>query len=198
MSEIKESTAEFILRKVSPVFNQKGFVGTSLSDLEKATGLTKGAIYRNFKSKEDLAVKAFKYNVARVIAPLDELIKKSESAIQKLFIVTVYYRRYFDSVSYLGGCPIMNIGIDTHYTNPELFKLSKSVAQNLENSISEIIEDGIFSSELKSDLDPKKYARLIFTMIEGGVFLSFLNDDKTYLENSLDQIDELIKNEIIG
>jgi TetR/AcrR family transcriptional repressor of nem operon len=198
MSEIKESTAEFILRKVSPVFNQKGFVGTSLSDLERATGLTKGAIYRNFESKEDLAIKAFKFNIKKVIAPLDELIKKSESSIQKLFIITVYYRRYFDNVSYLGGCPLLNMGIDTHYTNPGLFKLSKKVASNLENSIIEIIEDGMSSSELKSDLEPIKYARRIFSMIEGGVFLSFLNDDKSYLDNSLDQIDEMIKNEMIS
>jgi len=46
-----ENTRKYIIEKVAPVFNKKGFTGTYLSDMEKATGLTKGSIYGNFKDK---------------------------------------------------------------------------------------------------------------------------------------------------
>ncbi|WP_144916166.1 TetR/AcrR family transcriptional regulator [Mucilaginibacter frigoritolerans] len=36
------NTRDFILQKVAPLFNKKGYAGTSLSDLTDATGLTKG------------------------------------------------------------------------------------------------------------------------------------------------------------
>lgn len=197
MIETKENTAEYILRKVSPIFNKKGYVATSLSDLEDATGMTKGAIYRNFKSKEDLAIKAFKRNVKLVINPLSELLKKTDSAIQKLFIITVYYRRYYDNALLVGGCPVLNIGVDAHYTNPELFNLSRTVAQRLEDGISDIIKLGIKQGEIKSDLDVKAYSERIFSMIEGGAFMSFLKNSKSYMDNTMDQLESMIKNDMI-
>jgi len=41
-----------------------------MSDLTSATGLTKGALYGNFKNKEELAFLAFKFNVDRVVNPI--------------------------------------------------------------------------------------------------------------------------------
>src|SRR4030088_3203913 len=56
-----EQTRREIVQKAAPLFNQKGYEGTSLSDLMKATGLQKGGIYRHFSSKEELATEAFDY-----------------------------------------------------------------------------------------------------------------------------------------
>ena len=56
-----EDTRREIVEKAAPLFNQKGFEGTSLSDLMRVTGLQKGGIYRHFSSKEELAGEAFDY-----------------------------------------------------------------------------------------------------------------------------------------
>ncbi len=58
------------MKKVAPVFNKKGYTATSLSEITKATSLTKGAVYFYFKNKEDLAVKAFHFNIEKIIKPL--------------------------------------------------------------------------------------------------------------------------------
>src|SRR6266852_4094752 len=50
-----EQTRQDIIRKAAPIFNQKGYDGAALSDLMRATGLTKGGIYRHTESKEELA-----------------------------------------------------------------------------------------------------------------------------------------------
>ena len=60
-----EQTRREIVQKAAPLFNQKGYEGTSLSDLMKATGLQKGGIYRHFSSKEELATEAFDYSWER-------------------------------------------------------------------------------------------------------------------------------------
>jgi AcrR family transcriptional regulator len=59
-------TSRYIIERTAPIFNRNGYTGTSLSDITKATGLTKGAIYGNFKNKEELALEAFNY----IIKPL--------------------------------------------------------------------------------------------------------------------------------
>jgi AcrR family transcriptional regulator len=53
MGTKSELTSEFIIKTVASVFNKKGYSGTSMADITNATGLTKGAIYGNFKDKND-------------------------------------------------------------------------------------------------------------------------------------------------
>jgi AcrR family transcriptional regulator len=52
--ESKARTRDELLRAASRLFLRNGFVDTSLSDIADEAGLTKGAVYSNFDSKEDL------------------------------------------------------------------------------------------------------------------------------------------------
>ena len=56
-----EQTRKKIVAAAAPIFNQRGYEGSSLNDLMDATGLKKGGIYRHFSSKEELAAEAFDY-----------------------------------------------------------------------------------------------------------------------------------------
>src|SRR5262245_13558435 len=55
-----QRTRLHIIEKTAPLFNMNGFDGTSLADLCRVTGLTKGALYGNFLDKEELATEAFR------------------------------------------------------------------------------------------------------------------------------------------
>jgi len=52
--ESKARTRQELLRAASRLFLRNGFVDTSLSDIAEEAGITKGAVYSNFESKEDL------------------------------------------------------------------------------------------------------------------------------------------------
>ena len=114
-----ERTSQFILKTVSPIFNKNGYSGTSMSDLTKATKLTKGALYGNFKNKEALALEAFNFNVKFIIDKLRSILNDIESPIAKLFAVTNFYREYYVHNLPLGGCPLLNVAIDSDQTNDE-------------------------------------------------------------------------------
>ena len=49
-----EETVQKILDTAEQMFIQKGYDSTSLQDIIQATGLSKGAIYHHFTSKEDI------------------------------------------------------------------------------------------------------------------------------------------------
>jgi TetR/AcrR family transcriptional repressor of nem operon len=56
-----EETAEKhrrILEQASILFRERGFSGVSVSEIMKATGLTHGAFYNHFESKDDLIAKS--------------------------------------------------------------------------------------------------------------------------------------------
>ena len=189
-------TAEYIVHKVAPIFNKHGYSGTSMSDLTKATGLTKGAIYGNFKNKEELAVMAFKYNVDRVVNQIKLELTPIESAIGKLKGLTTFYRKYLMYTREYGGCPLVNIGVDANHENPDLLKRVQEVIAKLQFYITKMIQTGIENGEIKDTVDPEKYGRLFFTLIEGAVFMTTTMDDGSYLQETMDRIDEIVLDEL--
>ncbi len=52
-----EQTVEKILSAAERLFAQKGYAKTTLQDIIDTTGLSKGAVYHHFKSKEEIAAR---------------------------------------------------------------------------------------------------------------------------------------------
>jgi AcrR family transcriptional regulator len=186
------NTSEIILDKVAPIFNKQGYVGTSLTDITKATGLTKGAIYCNFLNKEDLALKSFQLNVSLAITPLFKLVASKEGSLNKLHTITEYQRSYYDLVKDRGGCPMLRAGVDTKFINPLLFKAAQNLSQKFTIGLTNIIKDGIINNEIKQNTDPDKYAKIILSLIEGSSLLTFTHNDPTYINDAMDFIDQTI------
>lgn len=196
MTTKAEITSHYILETVAPVFNKYGYEGTSISDLTNATGLTKGAIYGNFKNKEELALAAFDLNVKKIYFTLRDKLQGIESPKLQFQALTDYYREYFDFTSHLGGCPILNVGVDANFQNPKLLQRVRQVINRFKNNISKMISRGIELKEFRSDINPDKYGGRIFTFIEGGVFMAVTMQDKGYLSDIMDHIDQMIETEI--
>jgi len=191
-----EITAKYIVRTVAPIFNKKGYVGTSLSDLTSATGLTKGAIYGNFKNKEELSLEAFNHNIRFVLGLIRERMDAEETAIGKLKALNNFYRDYTKETIHLGGCPILNVGIDANHLNPLLLTRVDYVVQKLEESIAEVIQIGVAKQEIKEGIEPIKYARLFFSKLEGAIFMAVIRKNEAYLKEMTDHIDYTIDNEL--
>lgn len=191
-----EQTAEYIIHKVAPIFNKHGYSGTSMSDLTNATGLTKGAIYGNFKNKEELAFIAFKYNVDRVVNAISEELEEINSPIQRLYGLTNFYRRYRTYTIEYGGCPIVNIGVDANHDNEELLARVQEVISKLQYLITKMIVKAIEAGEIKKSINPEKYGRYFFTLIEGAVFMTATMNDDSYLQEMMNRIDETIEREL--
>ena len=55
-NEQAQQTRENILRGALDVFSEKGFSRSTLSDIAKRIGMTRGAVYWHFKDKQELLV----------------------------------------------------------------------------------------------------------------------------------------------
>ncbi len=196
MNQKREDTTAYILAKVAPIFNRQGYIGTSLRDITEATGLTKGAIYGNFENKAELAVKSFRLTVDLLISPMIEIVFKEKNSIKRLFAITHYYRGYYDLSRSIGGCPILNASVDAKFNNREVFNAARDVSDRLVRNLAVIINKGIKKKEIKKNIDAYTYAKIIFSMIEGGIFMASTHKDKEYLTNILDQVDKIIKKKL--
>ena len=191
-----EKTSQYILEITAPIFNMNGYSGTSLSDITSATGLTKGAIYGNFKNKEHLALEAFKFNIRFITDKIKFIFNDIESPTAKLFALTHFFRDYYKHSLPRGGCPLLNVTVDSNHTNLELFKSAKYIVERITTSLEKIINDGIDKGEIKMEIDAKKYASLLYSMIAGAVFTSMMMRDDKHLIYMMNHADSVIRKEL--
>lgn len=196
MTKKSAETKLYILQKVAPVFNKHGFMGTSMKVITDAVGLTKGAIYGNFKDKEELAVEAFNYNVRMIMSQVGRQVRAEKSPLNQLFAMTNFYRNYLDFTDINGGCPILNIGVDSNNQNERLLKRVNEVIRKLEKSMADIILRGMQCGEMNTGVDAEQYSKRLFAMIQGAIFMTLTLRDKSYVVDMMDHIDAMIHLEL--
>jgi len=196
MSTKAERTTAFIIETVAPVFNKHGYVGTSMSDLTDATNLTKGALYGNFENKEALALAAFQYNRSLLLTAIDEHLSIEGKAIAKIENLIEFYKKYDIFTMNMGGCPILNVGIDAQHNNKLLAAAAKETIKDIEGKIALVFENGINNGELKLPVSPLQFSKQLFTIIQGAIAMATITKDRKYLLNTVTYLDVLIKREL--
>ncbi|KQS93418.1 TetR/AcrR family transcriptional regulator [Chryseobacterium sp. Leaf394] len=192
-----EKTRQFIIEKTATLFNTKGYISTSLSDITEATGLTKGSIYGNFENKDEVALEVYKYNsgVQRKNL-LRSFSEEFPSMTDKLCAFVSFYRKNWLSVFKNGGCPLMNAATESDDTFPALKNQVKLSFELWAETVSDIIKAGQESNEFRNEINAEEYSSLIIMLTEGGILLSKTTGDEKYLNLALDRILDIINREI--
>lgn len=196
MTTKAERTTKYIIETVAPIFNKHGYVGTSMSDLTEATGLTKGAIYGNFENKEALALSSFEYNRNRLLEALDECLEHPGTALDKIYALTDFYKHYDSFTREMGGCPILNTGVDAEHNNKLLAAAARETLAVIEGKIALVLENGAKKNEIRLPVTPLQFAKQLFTMLQGAVAMATISRDRKYLLNTVAYLDVLISKEI--
>ena len=170
-----EATKQAIIEQAAALFNKKGYAATSIPEITKAKGITKGSFYGNFKNKEEIELAAFDYNIAKMNLALRQEIVKKDNAIDKLLVFEEYYFEGMKAHRLPAGCAILNTAIEADDTHPKLNERVIAAIDNWKNSIISIIEKGKKYGQIKPEVNSEEYAVLFIAMIEGGVMLG-----KTY------------------
>ena len=72
--ESQEQTRQRLLDMAVAVFAEKGFARTSVEEIAERAGFSKGAVYSNFTSKEDLALAVLERQIEQQLAALSVLL----------------------------------------------------------------------------------------------------------------------------
>jgi len=192
-----ERTRRYIIEKTAPVFNRKGYAGTSLTDISQVTGLTKGSIYGNFGNKDEVARAVFEYNTGLLVEGLDHHLKRKASAGEKLLGFVDFYRRNWKTVFDNGGCPLLNAATEADDNLPYLREDVQHCFRVWTNRVSSIIDEGKKTREFKS-VPTREYAQLFIAMIEGGIGVAKITDNRRPLMLVLDRIEKIIRDEIFA
>ena len=186
-----ERTRERIIRQAAPLFNQRGYEGSSMNEIMAATALEKGGIYRHFRSKQELAAEAFDYAWAEAVKARRHDIDTVANSVDKLkrYVANFVERRG----SVPGGCPLLNTAMDSDDGNAVLRTRARRALENWQNFLSSIVAQGIKKGEIRRQVSKTKLANLMIATLEGAVMigrleqsLDALRDAQTHLNNYLE------------
>jgi len=99
-----------VINVASRLFRERGFDGIGLKDLMEGAGLTQGAFYKQFASKEDLAVEASKRALESASQRWSAAI--AENPDDPLGAVIAFYLSAGHREEKLDGCPVVALGSD--------------------------------------------------------------------------------------
>ena len=152
-----EETVQLILDVAFRLFMEKGYEHTSIQDIiNQLGGLSKGAIYHHFKSKEDILVAVTERMTAESNRMLAAIRDRTDlSGKEKLKTI------FWESISRPVQNDIFTVAPDFH-NNPKLLfsLLHDTIEEVAPNYILPIIEQGISDGSIKTDY-PKQLAELI-------------------------------------
>jgi TetR/AcrR family transcriptional repressor of nem operon len=191
-----EQTRRRIVEAAAPIFNRRGYEGSSLNDLMTATGLKKGGIYRHFSSKEELAAEAFDFTWEAAQEARLLHVDETAGGIEKLKQVIANFINYKSPVA--GGCPILNTAIDADDGNPALrTRVAKALRAWL-SRLQAIVEQGQERGEISGDVDPKGVATLIVASLEGALMISRIHRNDEALRRVQSHLNSYLEREITG
>lgn len=184
-----ENTKAHIIRQAADLFNQKGYAGSSMSDIMKATGLKKGGIYNHFASKDELALAAFDYAAStlgvRYINAIQTGEGEGKGAIAQLHTVLDVFQQNMQDMLIQGGCPLLNTAIESDDAHPALRDRTQQAMGRWHKSICLIVRRGLSRNEIKSGIEPDVVATVVIATLEGALMLTKLYEDYQYMEHAI-------------
>jgi len=95
-----------------------------------------------------------------------------------------------------GGCPIMNTAIETDHAHPRLRKQAQRAMSEWHGLVTRIVEAGLHVGEIRQGVVPKDVATAFIACIEGGVMLTQLYSDPSYLNASRQHLATYVEHEL--
>lgn len=174
-----EENRQTVINVASRLFREHGFDGIGLKDLMEKAGLTQGAFYKQFASKEDLTVQASKralesasnrWVVAAAANPEDPL-----GALIGFYLSAGHRNERMD------GCPIVALGSDVARSGDE-------VKASFETGVRTYLEllDRLISETQGEEFRSKSMA--ILSMMVGALTLSRAVNDPELAQAFLDAV----------
>jgi len=175
-------TRKAILDSCRQLFAKHGFSTTSIDDIAKASGITKGAVYWHFTSKKELFEAILEQIRTRWQEVVQQPLSKETSPVARLEALFACYLKLFTESPDI--CLFLQrILLEQH---KEFSSQVARVFAQTARFISRILEDGKDEGLFRADLNSLVTAHMILGSLSGATQQSLANRTLT-LETLLDE-----------
>ncbi|MCX6649802.1 MAG: TetR/AcrR family transcriptional regulator [Candidatus Bathyarchaeota archaeon] len=190
--EERQRTHERILEAAEALFLRDGIAETSINDIVAESGLSKGALYNHFESKEALLLAIHERQVEKTLASISASFPEGATPVEKLkmlgdlvFASSARFPREFLAMNteffvVASRTPSLAPGLTRRYNGIHGF-------------IKGIIEEGVESGVFREDVSADQVATILFAAADGlnlhyataGIDVDWHRTEETLLDTVL-------------
>jgi TetR/AcrR family transcriptional regulator, transcriptional repressor for nem operon len=155
MPKVKQFNKDKVLEAASAIFQQKGYNGTSIDEILKATGLSRSSLYDSFKDKHSLYLEALEFYRNRETQAYESVAQKKLNGFQKLELLFKEVVNHLVTNPNDNGCLMVNAAAEM---SKQCEKTSQVICNNKEN-VQELFASWLSDAESSKVITLSKPAR---------------------------------------
>jgi AcrR family transcriptional regulator len=128
---------QLILEKALELFAERGFEATSVQQITERCGISKGAFYLSFKSKDELILEMIDFFMSQLISDIDQVVREVEHENERLY---KFYYTAFHSFYKRSDFTKIFMKEQLHSFNKELIMKIHNYDQLMEDIILSMVE----------------------------------------------------------
>jgi TetR/AcrR family transcriptional repressor of nem operon len=183
MPKVKQFNKEKVLEVASGIFHQKGYNGTSIDEILKATGLSRSSLYDSFKDKHNLYLQSLQFYKDAEKDGYETVNQKKLNGLQKIEYL------FKEAVNHLlnhpddNGCLMVNAAAEMSKQCNKTAQVICNNKDDMQELFTTWLSDAQNNKVIHLANSPKSYGPFLFNALCGLKVLSQSGATKAELNN---------------
>ena len=192
MARPKEYVREAVLDAATQVFWEKGYEGTSVSDLVEGTGLHRRSMYEEFGDKDGFFLACLDHFAYETTKDLARLLHKTPLGLRNIEVF------FHDRVEYacsrkFKGCLLVKSAVEQELLTEDARKKVQHFQAQTEKAFYDCLRAAQTSSEMSRKKDCAMLAKYLFCFLEGLMVMGQSPATKKELESIVETALSIVK-----
>lgn len=177
----KEEQRNKVLAGALECFYSKGYDAATIDDIVKQSGVSKGSIYKLFKSKEEIYIQVIERNTNDLMDEIRTILGNHSTAQEKITsLFTEYLSKNFGPHSLKWFLVQSEFELFSS-RREDMMKLLAEIRLSKLELISNVIIEGIQNGEFKKEIDVALYSNIFWSFVDGAFTHKIHFPDYPYL-----------------
>jgi AcrR family transcriptional regulator len=187
-----QDTRTRVLRAATELFAEQGYVHSSLDKVALRAGLSKGAVYWHFSSKQDLFLVILEQNLSQELHMLSSQIEAVLGVEHPLNAINNWLEMLFDCME--SGSFMLFLEFVTTSREPEVQKKLQEIYGNTLNIIGDIMKEMQRKGYFAQNIDPHALWLMIDSLVKGMMMEWLINPESFQDKAVLQTISKVLWN----
>lgn len=181
-----------VVEKVTHLFWEKGYNGTSIQDLVDITGLNRSSFYNTFKGgKFELLLEALKQYQASEKKRLTQIQQIAKTPKEIIILLFESIQKDFIDGN-INGCFLANSTAELANVDENIFIFLKNNMKKTVETFTNLIQEGQELGEFDKNKNAEVLAQYLFSSFQGLHIISMLDKNPQHIKNISLQILEAL------
>lgn len=192
-------TKKKIIEEAEILFTENGYDTTSVQDICEKVGISKGAFFHHFPTKEFLFLEILEKYLSDLNKKMNKIEKKSKNILKAMENMTEILEEIF--ITSKGKFTIFLEFLRKSSKNEEILKKISKELQKYQEYVYKMIEKGKKEQSIRDDLDSSFLSQFIISLAIGIILrksLFIFCEDKNFSNRGISFILNNIKKEEVG